>query len=354
MVGDLPEEHRWPDLIGALADRRDLSAQQTAWAMDQVMEGQTTPSVLAGFLMALATKGETVQELRGLADAMLAHALPVDLPSDVVDIVGTGGDRAHTVNISTMASIVIAAAGVPVVKHGNRASSSSSGSADVLEALGVNLDLDVPGVERTFGRAGITFLFANHFHPSMRFAATTRRELGVATAFNLLGPLTNPARPRAGAIGVANEQTAPLVAGVLADRGTEALVFRGENGLDELTSTAVNQVWQVTGGEVHRHRLDATADLGIPAATVADLRGRDARYNAQVAREVLDGAPGIVRDTVLLNAAAALVAYGTLPGTGDQDGDLLQRMRSGVEVAARAVDDGAAARLLERWVTTTR
>ncbi|WP_127127517.1 anthranilate phosphoribosyltransferase [Georgenia sp. SYP-B2076] len=347
------EKPTWPGLIARVVARNDLTAAETAWAMDQVMQGLTSPTVLAGFLTALATKGETVEELRGLADAMLDHAVAIDVPSDVVDIVGTGGDRLHTVNISTMASLVIAATGVGVVKHGNRASSSSSGSADVLEALGVDLNLEVPRVEQVFAELGITFCFANLFHPSMRHAAVTRKELAIGTAFNVLGPLTNPARPRAGAIGVSDARTAPLVAGVLAGRGTRALVFRGQNGLDELSTTALNEIWEVRDGSVTASTLDAVAELGLAPATVADLRGRDATYNAGVARAVLAGEPGPVREAVLLNAAAALVAEGSLPGTSGT-GTLVERLRAGLEHAARSVDSGAAAGLLDRWVALTR
>ena len=349
----LGTEPTWPGLLSELVARKDLSTAETAWAMNQVMEGLTSPTVLAGFLAALATKGETVDELRGLADAMLDHAQPIDVPSDVVDIVGTGGDRLHTVNISTMASLVIAGAGVGVVKHGNRASSSSSGSADVLEALGVDLNLEIPRVEQVFASLGITFCFANLFHPSMRHAAVTRKELGIGTAFNVLGPLTNPARPRAGAIGVSDGRTAPLVAGVLAGRGTRALVFRGRNGLDELSTTTLNEVWEVRDGQVTEHTLDAVAELGLAPSTVADLRGRDAVYNAGVARAVLAAEPGPVRDAVLLNAAAALVAEGSLPGTSGS-GTLVERLRAGLDHAARSVDSGAATALLERWVSLTR
>jgi anthranilate phosphoribosyltransferase len=358
-VSDATHEHRteptWPDLIARLVAHQDLSAQDTAWAMDQVMTAQATPTVLAGFLVGLATKGETVDELRGLADAMLAHAEPIDVSGeDAVDIVGTGGDRMHTVNISTMASLVIASAGVGVVKHGNRASSSSSGSADVLEALGVDLNLPVPRVEEVYRELGITFCFANLFHPSFRHAAIARRELGVGTAFNVLGPLTNPARPRAGAIGVSDARTAPLVAGVLAGRGTEALVFRGQNGLDELSTTALNEIWEVHDGSVTEHTVDAVTELGLAPATVADLRGHDAPYNAGVARSVLAGEPGPVREAVLLNAAGAFVAHGSLPGTAPGSGTLVERLRAGIQHAARAVDTGAAAALLERWVRLTR
>jgi anthranilate phosphoribosyltransferase len=352
---DPDDRPTWSDLIGRLIAHQDLTAAETGWAMDQVMTDQTTPAVLAGFLVGLATKGETVDELRGLADEMLAHAEPINISgADVVDIVGTGGDRMHTVNISTMASLVIAAAGVGVVKHGNRASSSSSGSADVLEALGVDLNLPIPRVEEVFRELGITFCFANLFHPSFRHAATARRELRIGTAFNVLGPLTNPARPRAGAIGVAGAATAPLVAGVLAGRGTDALVFRGQNGLDELSATALNEIWEVRDGAVVEHTLDAVAELGLSPATVADLRGQDAQYNAGVARRVLAGETGPVREAVLLNAAAALVAHGSLPGAEPGAGTLVERLRAGLGHAARSVDSGAAAELLERWVALTR
>ncbi|GAA1631373.1 anthranilate phosphoribosyltransferase [Georgenia ruanii] len=352
-AGQRRPEPTWPGLLVQLVNRHDLSTAETAWAMDQVMEGLTSPTVLAGFLAALATKGMTVDELRGLADAMLDHALPIDVPSDVVDIVGTGGDRLHTVNISTMASLVIAGAGVGVVKHGNRASSSSSGSADVLEALGVDLNLEIPRVEQVFAELGITFCFANLFHPSMRHAAVTRKELAIGTAFNLLGPLTNPARPRAGAIGVSDAAAAPLVAGVLAERGTSALVFRGQNGLDELSTTVLNEVWEVRDGAVTAHTLDAVAELGLAPATVADLRGKDAAYNAGVAREVLGGAGGPVREAVMLNAAAAFVAEGSLPGTSG-DAPLPARLAAGLEHAARSLDSGAAADVLQRWVALTQ
>ncbi len=340
----------WPDLITALVAGEHLSAAQTGWAMDQVMSGLASPVQLAGFLVALRAKGETVAELTGLADVMLEHAVRVDLPDDVVDIVGTGGDRARTVNISTMASLVVAGAGVPVVKHGNRASSSASGSADVLEALGVRLDMSVPQVEAIFREVGITFCFAQTFHPSFRHTATARRELGVGTAFNVLGPLTNPARPRAAAIGVADRRIAPLVAGVLARRGTRGLVFRGEDGLDELTTTAQSRVWVVEDGGVTEQLIDTREAFGLAAADIGDLRGADAVFNAGVARDLLDGRSGPVRDAVLLNSAAALVAYGSLPGTEPSAGDLVSRLRAGIEHAAAAIDDGRARGVLDRWV----
>ncbi|GAA4433095.1 anthranilate phosphoribosyltransferase [Georgenia halophila] len=345
----------WPELLSHVIAGDDLTAEQTAWAMDQVMTDQTTPGVLAGFLVGLATKGETVEEVRGLADAMLAHAEPIDVDGGgVVDVVGTGGDRMHTVNISTMASLVVAGAGVGVVKHGNRAASSSSGSADVLEALGVDLNLSVERVAQVYRDAGITFCFATVFHPSFRFAGPTRRELAVGTVFNILGPLTNPARPGAGAIGVANARAAPLVAGVLAVRGVSALVFRGRNGLDELSATAVNDVWEVRDGEVVEHTVDAVDELGLTAVSVSELRGQDAGYNADVARRVLAGESGPAREAVQLNAAAAFVAQGSLPGTGPDGGTLVERLQAGLAHAARSVDSGAAAGVLDRWVALTR
>ena len=337
----------WPQLISELIAHRDLSVEDTAWAMEQTMSGEASAVQVAGFLVALRSKGETVAELEGLTTSMLAHAVRIDVPGETVDIVGTGGDRANTVNISTMASLVVAGTGRRVVKHGNRAASSACGSADVLEELGVRLDLPPERVEALATEVGITFCFALVFHPSMRHAAVARRELAVPTAFNFLGPLTNPAQPQVTAIGVADARMAPLVAGVLATRGTSALVFRGEDGLDELTTTGRSRIWVVRGGVVTDEVLDP-ADVGLPYARLEDLRGADARYNASVARSFLDGAQGPVRDAVLLNAAAALVAAGV------GSGDLASRMRSGVDEAAAAVDSGAARDVLGRWVQATR
>ncbi len=345
----------WPDLLARLLQREDLSHAETAWAMDQVMSGATSPTVLAGFLMALGTKGETVAELRGLADAMLEHAVPIEVTGDSVDVVGTGGDRHRTVNISTMASIVVAGAGLRVVKHGNRAMSSASGSADVLEAVGVRLDLPPERSAELAAEVGIAFLFAARYHPAMRHAGPVRAELKVPTAFNVLGPLTNPARPRAGAIGVGNPRMASLVAGVFAERDRSTLVFRNDDGLDELAPTAPSRIWEATdasGGVVVEHVVDTVADLGLQPATLEDLRGGDATANAAVLRDVLAGAPGPVRETVLLNAAAAIVADARLAGVAE--GSLVDRLRHGLEHAARAVDSGAASDVLSRWVAASQ
>lgn len=340
----------WPDLTSRLIAGQDLSSVDTSWAMDQVMNGQASPIQLAGFLTALASKGETTDELLGLADSMLSHATPVNVTSDSVDIVGTGGDRLKTVNISTSAALVIAACGVKVVKHGNRASSSASGSADCLEKLGINLDLDMDRVAKVFNDVGITFLFANLAHPSMRHAAVARRELGVMTAFNVLGPLTNPARPRAAAIGVSSATHAPLVAGVLAERGTQALVFRGDNGMDELSAVSHNHVWDIHEGEISESVIDAVRDLGMTPASTDDLLGGDASYNAGVTRGVFNGDTGIIRETIVVNAAAGLVADGSLISSDS----LVGRLQQGMEIADEAISSGRVADLLDRWSQATQ
>jgi anthranilate phosphoribosyltransferase len=334
-------------LITSLIAREDLSRTDAAWAMEQVMTGEANLASLVGFLVALRAKGETVDELAGLVDVMLGHAVRIEVPGPALDVVGTGGDRSRSVNISTMASIVVAGTGHRVVKHGNRASSSATGAADVLEALGVRLDLPPQRVAELASEVGITFCFANVFHPAMRFAGPARRELGVPTAFNFLGPLTNPAQPGYAAIGCADARMAPIMAGVLAGRGDSALVFRGDDGLDELTTTGPSHVWEVAGGEVTALRFDP-AEVGLAPATLDDLRGGDATHNAGVVGSVLAGTPGPVRDAVLLNAAAALVAAGI------GEGDLPKRIAAGLELAARSVDSGAAADTLDRWIAVSR
>jgi anthranilate phosphoribosyltransferase len=340
--------HTWPRLISALISGKDLTADGTAWAMDTIMSGEATPAQIAGFLVALSAKGETVEELSGLVDAMLAHARPVSITGEKLDIVGTGGDQLNTVNISTMAALVAAGAGAKVVKHGNRAASSSSGSADVLEALGVRLDLSIEQVARNAEEAGITFCFAQVFHPSFRHTAVPRRELAIPTAFNFLGPLTNPAKVQASAVGVANARMAPLVAGVLAQRGSRGLVFRGNDGLDELTTTGPSTVWEIRNGTVTELTFSPT-DLGIKPATVEQLRGGDAQANAAVVREVLAGKEGAARDAVLLNAAAGLVAFDS-----SADGPFLDRMQKAFSRAAESIGSGAAAAVLENWVSLSR
>lgn len=337
----------WPDILSALIQGQDLSKRSTAWAMDHVMSGEASSVQLAGFLTALRAKGETVDELTGLTESMLDHAVRFEVSTPSVDIVGTGGDRANTVNISTMAALVVAGAGLKVVKHGNRASSSKSGSADVLEALGVKLDHDFATVKRLAEDVGITFCFAMLFHPAMRYAGEARKGLGVPTTFNFLGPLTNPAQPQATAVGCADLRMAPLMAGVFARRGTSALVFRGEDGLDELAPTAPARIWEVSGedGTVLEHCIDPVTDLGLEPCTIADLRGDDAAFNAAVAEGVFSGAQGPVRNVVALNAAAAIAAEGSLVGTGS----LIERLTLGLNIARRSIDQGKATEVLNAW-----
>jgi anthranilate phosphoribosyltransferase len=337
----------WPALLGSLLRGEDLTRADTAWAMGEVMAGEATPAQVAGFVVALRAKGETPEEVAGFVETMLANAAPVSVQGRVVDTCGTGGDRSNTVNLSTMAALVVAGAGVPVVKHGNRAASSACGSADLLEALGVVVDLPPAAVGPCLEQAGIAFCFAPVFHPGMRHAAVPRRDLGVPTVFNVLGPLTNPARPVAQAVGVSDLRLAGVMAGVLAARGADALVFRGDDGLDELTTTGTSTVWVVSGGAVRTESLDPAA-LGVPRASLEQLRGADAAYNAGVARDLLAGAQGPVRDAVLLNAAAALAAF------AGGDGPLVERLQAGWDTAAASLDGGAASALLDRWVSVSQ
>ncbi|HEY9369770.1 anthranilate phosphoribosyltransferase [Streptomyces sp.] len=344
--GSTAADRSWPVVLNTLLAGQDLSSEATAWAMDRIMRGEATDAQIAGFAVALRAKGETVQELTGLVEAMYAHANLIDVPGLSVDIVGTGGDGAKTVNISTMSAIVVAGAGAKVVKHGNRAASSASGASDVLEKLGVNLELTPKRVAEVAEEAGITFCFAVKFHPALRHVAAARGQLGVRTVFNFLGPLTNPARVKAQATGVADPRMAPIMAGVLAERGASALVFRGDDGLDELTTTATSKVWVVRDGAVREESFDPR-DVGIDLVPVEALRGADASYNADVARRLLAGETGPVRDAVLLNSAAALTALH--PG----EGTLAEQLRAGIEKAAEAIDSGAARQALERWVAAS-
>ncbi|MFF0184095.1 anthranilate phosphoribosyltransferase [Streptomyces sp. NPDC005244] len=344
--GDTAAGRSWPEVLNGLLEGRDQSADDTAWAMDRIMRGEATDAQIAGFVVALRAKGETVQEISGLVRAMYEHANVIEVPGRTVDIVGTGGDGAKTVNISTMSSIVVAGTGAKVVKHGNRAASSASGSSDVLEKLGVNLQLTVKRVAEVAEEAGITFCFAVKFHPALRHVAAARGQLGIRTTFNVLGPLTNPARVRAQAVGVADPRMAPIVAGVFAERGNSSLVFRGDDGLDELTTTAGSRVWVVRDGKVTEEHFHPR-DVGLDVVPVEALRGADAAYNAEVARRLLEGDTGPVRDAVLLNAAAALVAL------TPTDAPLADQLREGMAKAAEAIDSGAAKRTLDRWVAAS-
>ncbi|CCI52876.1 anthranilate phosphoribosyltransferase [Nostocoides jenkinsii] len=346
-------EFSWPDVYTDLLKRRDLAPEVATWAMDQIMSGEATASQVAGFLMALRSKGETIAELTAIAGVMLEHAHRFSVDGPSLDIVGTGGDRAHTVNISTMSAIVAAGAGMRIVKHGNRAASSTSGTADVLEALGLDLALTPAQVQEVAERAGITFCFAQAFHPAMRHASPTRRELGVGTVFNALGPLTNPAQPTYAAVGVADLALAPLMAGVFANRGRRAAVFRGEDGLDELTIAAASRVWWVADGQVVEH-LVAPEDVGLAQAPLDALRGGDAVHNAGVVRDMLAGASGPVRDAVVLNAGTALAVCSETVGADSSRDALVEAIAAGIRRAQESIDSGSAGAVLERWIETSR
>ena len=339
--------HTWPDVLSGLVRREDLTVAQTAWAMGEILAGAATPVQIAGFAVALRSKGETVEEMQGLVDAMYEHATPISVEGRTLDVVGTGGDRSFSVNISTMAAIVAAGAGVTVVKHGNRSASSKAGSADVLELLGIRLDLPADDVARVAREAGITFCFAAAFHPALRHAAVARSELGIGTTFNFLGPIANPAKPAAQAIGCADLRMAPVMAGVFARRGVDAWVFRGDDGLDELTTTTTSRLWLVREGEVVETTVDP-ARHGIPLGTAEGLRGRDAAYNAEVVRRLLAGEKGPVRDAVVLNAGAALAVHAAEEGSVDD------RLEAGIGRATEALDSGAAQRTLESWVAAAQ
>lgn len=336
----------WPEVLGDLVAGHDLTEDQTAWAMGEVLAGQATDAQVAGFAVALRAKGETVAEVEGLVAAMYAVATPLSVAGRTLDVVGTGGDRSMSVNISTMSAIVAAGAGARVVKHGNRSASSQAGTADVLEQLGVRLDLPVARVAEVAEEAGITFCFAAAFHPALRHAAAARRDLGIGTTFNLLGPLANPSRPAAQAIGCAYEGKAELMAGVFARRGVDAWVFRGDDGLDELTTTTTSAVWRVHDGVVTPGQVDPR-EHGLALVTPEDLRGGDASHNAEVVRRLLAGEQGPVREAVLLNAGAALAVH------GDPGGELGPALDAGISRAAEAIDSGAAEALLHRWVAAS-
>jgi anthranilate phosphoribosyltransferase len=338
--------HTWPEVLTRLVAGTDLTADQTAWAMGEVLAGDATPSQIAGFAVALRAKGETIEELSGLADAMLSHATPISVPGRLLDVVGTGGDRSMSVNISTMAAIVAAGAGARVVKHGNRSASSKTGTADVLEELGIRLDLPAATVAAIAEQVGISFCFAAAFHPALRHAAVTRRELGIGTTFNFLGPLANPVRPDAQAVGCADRRMAPLMAGVFAGRGLDAWVFRGDDGLDELTTTTTSSLWVVRGGVVTETTVDPR-DFGIRLGTPEGLRGDDTTYNAAVVRRIVDGETGPVRDAVVLNAGAALAVYGAATE------DVRQALGEGMALARQSIDSGAARDILDRWIAAS-
>lgn len=338
----------WPHLIQALSNRLDLSTTSAEWAMNEILQGTTEISQVKEFLLALKAKGETAEEVNAFVSVMYQHSAPIDIAERAVDTVGTGGDGFNTINISTTAAIVAAAAGAKVIKHGNRAASSKSGSADLLEALGVNIDLAGDGVETVFREVGIGFCFAPKFHPAMRFAAPARKELGVPTIFNILGPLANPAKPKAAAIGVANDRMHLLMAQVLSAKGVDGFVFRGDDGLDELSLATTTSVLTIGQGEITSGLIDPV-EFGITRAPLTELVGGDAKFNADVSRAIFNGERGAPRDAVALNAAAAIAAY-----KGRFSDSLTVRLQDGYQDAVKAIDSGAAIQLLSNWVAVSQ
>ena len=344
----------WPEILGKLLQKQALERAEANWAMTQIMAGDASDAQVGAFMLALRSKGETVDELAGLVDIMLRNAVILDTGSDAVDIVGTGGDMVGTVNISSMAAILTAAAGIPVMKHGSRSASGKTGSSEMLEVLGIRLDLSPERVADVFREVGITFFFAPVFHPAMRYVAPIRRELGIPTTFNFLGPLANPAQPIATSLGVANRLVAPLMAQEVANRGRSALVFRGEDGLDELTTTGTSEIWQVAGGEVRHSKLNPV-DLGIKVADLDDLIGGDPQHNAQVAKNLFEGnLTGPVVDVVRLNAAAGVVAYELAKNPALIEDSLQDRFRSALDRVTNALTDGRGEAKLSEWMSATQ
>ena len=327
---------------------QDLSPQEAQDLMREVLEDRAEKEILKHFLLALKNKGESAEEVAALVAQMYNHCAPIKISERAVDTVGTGGDGAHTINISTTAAIIAAAAGSRVVKHGNRAASSKSGAGDLLEALGVAINLDGERVAKTVADLGIGFCFAPIFHPAMRFAAPARKELATATVFNILGPLANPARPKAAAIGVANERMHLVMAQVLAARGVEGFLFRGDDGLDEITLATTTSVLTIGGGEISSDRIDAK-DFGLANAPISALVGGDANENAAITKAIFAGEKGAPRDAVLLNAAAAIAAF-----DGDSSKSLQERISVSLIKASVAVDSGDATDLLTKWVTLSQ
>ena len=347
----------WPTILTSLLAGEDLGRGEASWAMAQIMSGEATPAQIGAFMLALRSKGETVEELAGLVDVMLDNAVLLETGSDAVDIVGTGGDLVGTVNISSMASILTAASGVPVLKHGSRSASGKTGSSEMLEVLGIRLDLSPQQVTEVFNKVGITFFFAPVFHPAMRHVAPIRKELAIPTTFNFLGPLANPAQPIATALGVADAKIAPLMASELAQRGRSALVFRSEDGLDELSTTAEARIWQVSQGQVTEHVLNAQ-DLGLERVSQKALIGGDSKHNAAVAAKLFAGSEfensKAVREVVLLNAAAGIVSYELAKNPELASESIHSRLANALSRAETALTSGEAAKKLSSWSQATQ
>ena len=336
-------------ILNRLINHETLTVAEAKTVLVNISTGQYNPSQIASFLTVYMMRNITIEELFGFREALLELCIAIDFSAyNTIDLCGTGGDGKNTINISTLASFIVAGAGQKVVKHGNRAASSKSGAADLLEALGININLDGVGVEQTFAQLGIGFCFAPVFHPAMRFAASARKELATATVFNILGPLANPAQPQAAAIGVANERMHLVMAQVLSDRGVDGFVFRGDDGLDEITLATTTSVMTIGGGTITNDLIDPL-DFDIQRAPISDLVGGDAAENARITTAIFAGESGAPRDAVLLNAAAAIAAY-----DARFDLNLHQRMELGVSRAIEAIDSGASTRLVKQWAELTQ
>lgn len=329
-----------------------MTVAEASRAMTDIMNGSVSEARLAGFLVALRAKGESVDEVVGFRDAILSAAIPLDVSSDAVDIVGSGGDPVGVINVSSIAAIVVAAAGVPVIKHGNRAASSKSGANDVLTSLGIDVSLDAERVAQIFAEIGVTFVNAMVFHPGFRNAGPVRQELAIPTIFNVLGPLCNPARPEANALGMSNPGRIPLAVGLFQQRGATALVYRGEDGIDKITTTGHSKVFEVSRGSVTEHDFDPR-EVGFAYSTIDEIRGGTPDENAALAREVLAGKPSVARDIILLNSAAGIVAHRLSKNPAERDRSFVERMADAVHVAQHSIDSGAASAKLDAWVAAT-
>ncbi len=333
----------WDGIFKSLSDAKDLTSAQTSWAMSQILSGAAETEIIKRFLLSLKNKGESPQEVIDLVETMYQHAQLINIPDRCVDVVGTGGDGANTINISTAAAIITTAAGARTIKHGNRAATSKSGSADLLEAFGININLNAAAVAECVRKIGIGFAFAPVFHPAMKHAAQARKELGVPSIFNILGPLANPARPVAVAIGVARADLLKLVAEVLARRGCQGFVFRGDDGLDEVSVSVSTTVYVIKDGEIRLEVFDP-ANLGLERISIEQLKGGTAEENVAITKRIFAGERSAYREAVLLNAAASIAAF-----KGDLHLGVEQQFANGYVLAKQAVDSGAAAHLVERW-----
>ena len=342
----------WTTVLSNLLDGHSLSVAEASRVMTDIMNGDVSDARLAAFLISLRAKGESVDEVVGFRDAILSAALSLDVSTDAVDIVGSGGDPIGVINVSSIAAIVVSAAGVPVIKHGNRAASSKSGANDVLTALGINISLEPDRVARVFAEIAVTYINAMVFHPGFRNAGPVRQDLAIPTIFNVLGPLCNPARPEANALGMSNPARIPLAVGLFQQRGATALVYRGEDGIDKITTTGHSKVFEVSRGSVTEHDFDPR-ELGFAYSTVDDIRGGTSDDNAALARKVLAGEKNAARNIIVLNSAAGIVAHRLSKNPAERDRSFVERMYEAAEVATHSIDSGAASAKLDAWVAAT-